>query len=82
MMAEQPVQSIRELVGLVHRLMAAADAAGARLTPVFARGQIGPVLRPTPTRPSMRVADSTFLDREKVVWDWPDPSGRLIEELR
>jgi hypothetical protein len=30
----------------------------------------------------MRVADSTFLDREKVVWDWPDPSGRLIEELR
>jgi hypothetical protein len=27
-------------------------------------------------------ADGFFLDREKVVWDWPDASTRLIEELR
>jgi len=26
--------------------------------------------------------DAFFLDREKVVWEWPDPSARLIEELR
>jgi hypothetical protein len=28
------------------------------------------------------VADTFFLDSEKVVWQWPDPSVRLIEELR
>jgi chromosomal replication initiator protein len=80
--SEQPVQNVRELVGLVHRLIAAADTAGVALTAGFARGEVGPVARPTPVRPSMRVADSTFLDREKVVWDWPDPPSRLIEELR
>jgi chromosomal replication initiator protein DnaA len=26
--------------------------------------------------------DAIFLDREKVVWDWPDIAGRAIEELR
>ena len=23
-----------------------------------------------------------FLDRERVVWDWPDIGGRLIDEFR
>jgi hypothetical protein len=27
-------------------------------------------------------ADGFFLDREKVLWEWPDASTRLIEELR
>jgi chromosomal replication initiator protein len=26
--------------------------------------------------------DASFLDREKVVWHWPDVSARVIEELR
>jgi hypothetical protein len=26
--------------------------------------------------------DPFFLDREKVVWDWPDVTARVIEELR
>jgi hypothetical protein len=29
-----------------------------------------------------READGFFLDEEKVVWDWPDVSGRAIEDLR
>jgi hypothetical protein len=29
-----------------------------------------------------RAYDAILLDREKVVWDWPDVSGRAIEELR
>ena len=46
---------------------------------------------PRSTTPSGRVAvsgrnghayDAIFLDREKVVWEWPDVSGRAIEELR
>jgi hypothetical protein len=27
-------------------------------------------------------ADPFFLDREKIVWRWPDAAGRLIEEVR
>jgi hypothetical protein len=27
-------------------------------------------------------ADSFFLDREKVIWQWPDHGSRLIEEPR
>jgi chromosomal replication initiator protein len=26
--------------------------------------------------------DPFFLDEEKIVWDWPEPAGRAIEELR
>ena len=26
--------------------------------------------------------DASFLDAEKVVWEWPDVTARLIEELR
>jgi hypothetical protein len=26
--------------------------------------------------------DRFFEDREKTVWDWPDLSGRVIEEYR
>ncbi|HET7621077.1 MAG TPA: DnaA/Hda family protein [Gemmatimonadaceae bacterium] len=26
--------------------------------------------------------DAIFLDREKVIWEWPDIAGRAIEELR
>ena len=26
--------------------------------------------------------DPFFLDDEKVVWDWPDALGRVIEEFR
>ena len=26
--------------------------------------------------------DAIFLDREKVIWQWPDIGGRAIEELR
>jgi hypothetical protein len=27
-------------------------------------------------------ADEFFLDDEKIVWDWPDVAGRVIEEFR
>jgi chromosomal replication initiator protein len=82
--AEQSVQNVRELVGLVHRVMAAADAKSAALTAAFARGELGPAARLTPTaaRASIRAVDSTFLDSEKVIWEWPEATARLVEELR
>jgi hypothetical protein len=27
-------------------------------------------------------ADVFFLDDEKIIWEWPDAAGRLVEELR
>jgi len=35
-----------------------------------------------PTATPGGVVDPFFLDEEKVVWEWPDAGGRLIEELR
>ena len=29
-----------------------------------------------------QAADVFFLDDEKIVWEWPDVAGRLVEELR
>jgi chromosomal replication initiator protein len=82
LIADQPVRNLRELTGLVHKLIAAAEARHLSLTAGFVRGETGLGMRGTPSRPSMRAVDSTFLDTEKVVWEWPDPSARLIEELR
>jgi hypothetical protein len=42
-----------------------------------------PVLRtPTPRFSAFVPGEALFLDDEKVVLDWPDVSGRVIEELR
>jgi len=29
-----------------------------------------------------QAADVFFLDDEKIVWEWPDVAGRLVEEMR
>ena len=89
LLAEQEVTSAREVIGLVNRLVAAADLAGAELTAGFARAELRGTARtggqPVVAAPSPEGApqlDAFFLDGEKVVWDWPDVGGRAIEELR
>jgi chromosomal replication initiation ATPase DnaA len=83
---EAPVQSVRELIGLVNRLAAAADAVGGALDAARAREELGlGAAAATTMAPAAAVAsagDPTFLDRERVVWEWPDIGGRLIEEFR
>ncbi len=69
------VQSVRELIGIVNRLHAAADAAGVPLDALLARRELG-------LAAAAQASDHTFLDREKVVWEWADLGGRLLEELR
>ena len=89
-LAEREATSVRELVGVVNRLAAAAEAAGVELTMSFARAEFeggGAAAASAPPsasagedgRPAL---DPFFLDAEKVVWDWPDVGGRAIEELR
>lgn len=84
-LAEPSVQSVREIIGVVNRLGAVADASGAPLSAQMARSELG---MPTPlagvpaVQKSRSTRDASFLDPEKVIWDWPDVTARIIEEFR
>jgi hypothetical protein len=75
---------VRELIGVVHRLRAAAETRGVPLTLAAARQELEPAgaaaIVPPPT--VRQAADVFFLDDEKIVWEWPDVVGRLVEEMR
>ena len=83
-LAERPAASVREIMGTVNRLVAAADLAGVPLTVDLARAELdGAGSSPAHAPVSSGAAvDVFFLDDEKLVWDWPDVGGRAIEELR
>jgi chromosomal replication initiation ATPase DnaA len=86
LLADRDARSVRELVGLMTRLMAAADVAGRPLTLDIAQRELG-IARTDATMFTVRAHDTGtiddfFLDREKVIWEWPDLGGRLIEEYR
>ncbi len=86
LLADREVGSVRELGGLITRLVAVADVAGRPLTLEMAQRELG-VARTDVSVFSARthmpgLVDDFFLDREKVIWEWPDLGGRLIEEYR
>jgi chromosomal replication initiator protein len=83
-LADRPAASVRELIGVVHRLRAAADTSGAPLSLAAARQELEPAGAPAVAPPPTvrQAADVFFLDDEKIVWEWPDVVGRLVEELR
>ncbi|MDQ8155747.1 MAG: DnaA/Hda family protein, partial [Gemmatimonadota bacterium] len=83
-LAEHPVQSVREIIGVVTRLAAAAELAGDPLSVEFVRAELGQQA-PPPAAPRVSVslpAGDPFLDHEKVIFEWPDAGARLIEEVR
>jgi chromosomal replication initiator protein len=83
-LAERPVTSVRELIGVVHRLQAVVETSGQPLNLAAARHELEPAGAAS-TAPPVTVrqaADVYFLDDEKIVWEWPDVAGRLVEELR
>ncbi|HET7563972.1 MAG TPA: DnaA/Hda family protein [Gemmatimonadaceae bacterium] len=83
-LAARPAESACEIHAMVGRLVQAAGVVGVPLTRAFARMEIEggsgsfPVVQPV----REASADPFFLDDEKVVWDWPEITGRAIEELR
>ncbi|MFL5562188.1 MAG: DnaA ATPase domain-containing protein [Gemmatimonadaceae bacterium] len=80
---DRPAASVREIIGTVNRLVAAADVAGVTLGVDLARAELeGVGSAPAPAPANARAMDAFFLDDEKVVWDWPDVAGRSIEEWR
>jgi chromosomal replication initiator protein DnaA len=83
-LAERPAASVREIIGTVHRVTAAAEMAAESVTLSFVRAELeGAPAAPLPAPvASEQGADAFFLDDEKVVWDWPDVTARLIEEVR
>ncbi len=85
-LADRDARSVREVVGLLTRLLAAADLAGGPLTLELAHRELGIARTDTAVStarsPGAGAIDDFFLDREKVIWDWPDLAGRLMEEYR
>jgi chromosomal replication initiator protein len=87
-LADRPSDSVRTLVGVVQRLVDAANAREVPLSAGFARE----VLEGQPAREGRRAAGARasglvvsslggIKSREKMVWDWPDVGERLIEEF-
>lgn len=85
-LADREASGVRELLGLMTRLHAAADLVGRPLTLELAQRELGVAhhdvtIFPSRTREAGTL-DEFFRDREKVIWEWPDLAGRVIEEYR
>jgi chromosomal replication initiator protein len=88
-LADRPVDSVRTLTGLVQRVASAAAAKDQPVTAGLARevleGQEPADKRRTSGfRTSGIVVSSAggIRSHEKMVWDWPAPGDRVIEDLR
>lgn len=86
-LADRPVDSPRALAAMVQRVSTAAVSQERALTAGLAREVLegSPASRrPTGFRTSGIVVSSLggVRSREKMVWDWADPSDRVIEDLR
>ena len=71
----------RDVVRLGQRLAEMAASGNGRLTTADV-SRVSSVRRSTPVHRATPSGDAHFGDREKTVWDWPDLSGRVIEDLR
>jgi chromosomal replication initiator protein DnaA len=83
-LASRSVASVAEMKAVVDRLLKAAVVVGVPLNASFARKELeGGATAPVTSRQTNgRDADVFFLDEEKILWDWPDVTGRAIEEFR
>ena len=86
-LASRPVDSVRSLQGLVQRVLNNAEVHGKGPTVAFAR-EVLEGLPSTPPKREKRLRSSGVVmpvagglrSREKMVWHWPDPSDRVLEE--
>ena len=89
-LADRPADSVRALAALVQRVVGAATAKEQPLTAGLAREELegqatgGERRRTSGFRTSGIVVSSAggIRSREKMVWDWPEPSDRVLEEPR
>ncbi|MDH3570033.1 MAG: DnaA/Hda family protein, partial [Gemmatimonadota bacterium] len=86
--ADRPADSIRTVLNAVQRVIRAAEAQGETPTAAFAKALLEGAT-PATSRVARRVRTSGVLispisnvrSREKVVWEWPYPEERVIEEF-
>jgi chromosomal replication initiator protein DnaA len=77
-LADRAAANVREVIGVVNRVVAAAELLGIPLTVSIAKDELeGSAAHGTP---DVRAADTYFLDAEKIVWHLPDLTARIIEE--
>ena len=89
-LASRPADSMRATQALLGRVLSEASAQGVAPTAAFARELIeGPApAPPAPQKPAGRTSGlmgagtSAARSREKMVWEWPEVSERVIEEWR
>jgi chromosomal replication initiation ATPase DnaA len=81
LLAELPVSGASEVEAVVDRLIHSARASGGVITLSLVRRELSSGGAATPTSVPA-IADKSFLDTEKIVAEWPDLDGRVIEELR
>ncbi len=87
-LADRPADSIRSVLNAVQRVIRAAEAQGDPPTAAFATALLEGAT-PATSRLVRRVRTSGVLSspisnvrsREKVVWEWPSPEERVIEEF-
>lgn len=81
LLAALPVSGAVEVESVVDRVVHMARASGGHVTLSLVRRELNAGGAATPTSVPA-VADKSFLDAEKIVMEWPDLDGRVIEELR
>ncbi len=86
-LAGRDAESVRAVQGLVHRLLNNAEAHGRTPTVAFARELFEGTAPPRPRRETrLRLSGVVaspaggIQSREKMVWQWPDSSDRVVEE--
>ena len=86
-LAARPADSARAVQGLVNRALARMDPSSESLSLQAARLAVeGRTQRPSQAQAVSAVVpsglDPVMGSREKIVWDWPGASDRVVEELR
>ena len=83
-LAADPVANVREIIGTVNRIVAAAELSGRGHTKSLAMQAARTSSGGTPRRPPARapevVKETLDLDPEKLILEWPDAAARLMEE--
>lgn len=82
-LASEPAANVREIIGTVNRIVAAAELSGRGPRISVARQAVKPAAPRRPTQDmDVTAADVLPLDAEKLIIEWPEPGARLIEELQ
>jgi chromosomal replication initiator protein len=81
-LAADPVANVREIIGTVNRIVAAAELSGRGHTKSVAMQAARPGgLSPAKRQVKEETREILSLDPEKLIIEWPDAGARLIDEV-